>query len=59
MKYITAKVAMSDSGTTTLGISVGFISRMKIKMMAMTSRRVRIMVNWTSKMESSMNSDRS
>ena len=55
--FITAKVPISESGTTRLGMIVVFSERRKRKMTAMTRKIVRTMVICTSVIDSRMNSD--
>jgi hypothetical protein len=57
--YITAKVPMIEKGSARLGITVAHTFRRNTKMTMMTSARVSSMVNWTSRYDSRMVSERS
>src|SRR5208283_1101184 len=58
-KYITAKVPTSENGNAKLGIRVAEILRKNMKITKMTRKIVKVKVNLTSLIESSIETDRS
>ena len=57
--YITAKVPMIENGSARLGMTVAQTFRRNTKITMMTSPSVSTMVNWTSRYDSRMVSERS
>ena len=57
--YITAKVPMIENGSARLGITVAQTLRRNTKITMITSARVSSMVNWTSRYDSRIVSERS
>ena len=59
MPYMTAKVASSDNGTATLGMTVAHSVRRKMKMTRMTNPIVSIIVSCTSRTAARITVERS